>query len=105
MHKWHKASIAMHPVEVNTLRRNVVANETHHDNNHIWSEPQWANNIIWFWICTEHSTKIYDVTAWDSHTNCYGGHACRWEWYRQFIEVLGAQLRHNLSKHPVGFLV
>jgi len=42
---------------------------------------------------TEHSTKIY------------GGHACRWEWYRQFIEVLCAQLHHNLSKHPVGFPV
>jgi len=26
----------------------------------------------------------------ESHKNCYGGHACRWEWYRQFIEVLGA---------------
>jgi len=49
----------MHPVEVNTLRPNVVANENkHHGNNNIWSEPQWAYNIIWFWICTEHSTKF-----------------------------------------------
>jgi len=22
-----------------------------------------------------------------SHTNCDSGHACRWEWYRQFIDV------------------
>ena len=33
----------------------------------------------------------------ESHTNSYGGHACRWEWYWQFIEVLCAQLHHNLS--------
>jgi len=54
-------------------------------------------NIIMV-LDTEHSSL-------ESHTNCYSGHAWRWEWYRQFIEVLGAQLHHNLSKHPVGFPV
>jgi len=56
---------------------------------------------------TEHSTKIYDVTAGRAiqTANTVAMHACRWEWYRQFIEFLGAQLHHNLNKHPVGFPV
>jgi len=28
----------------------------------------------------------------ESHTNCYSGHACRWESHKQFIEVLGASV-------------